>query len=143
MPYIPKHISSTINKAKMQRKPSGEQGNYNSAWHKVSINYRRANPLCEVCLVLGEMVDITPGDRKGCVDHMIPITRNGSMYNLGNLLALCKSCHDTKSILERDKVAPVPIYMDADGKIVPKDKGDVITWLAKQVQGKRTGDRGK
>ena len=105
MPYIPKYIQSSINKAKMMRKPSGEQGKYNSAWQKVSVNYRRANPLCEVCLVLGEMVDITPGDRKGCVDHMIPITRNGSMYNLGNLLALCKSCHDTKSILEKTSVA--------------------------------------
>lgn len=134
MPYISKGIGSTIHKAKMQRTPSGEQGSYNKAWQKVSVNYRRANPLCEVCLVLGEMVDITPGDRKGCVDHMIPITRGGSMYNLGNLLALCKSCHDTKSILEKLSVAPVPIYMDADAKILPKDKGDVIAWLAQQVK---------
>ena len=134
MPYIPKYIQSNINKAKMQRKPSGEQGNYNKAWQKVSVNYRRANPLCEVCLVLGEMVDITPGDRKGCVDHMIPITRGGSMYNLGNLLALCKSCHDTKSAFENSGVAPVSIYMDADAKILPKDKADVISWLAQQVR---------
>ena len=137
MPYIAKHIPSNINKAKMQRKPSGEQGNYDNHWRKVSVNYRRSNPLCEVCLALGELVDITPGDRKGCVDHMIPITRNGSMYNLNNLLALCKSCHDTKSILERTAVAPVPIYMDADAKIVPKDKADVIAWLAQQVRRSR------
>jgi len=71
------------------------------------------------------------------VDHMIPITRNGSMYNLNNLLALCKSCHDTKSIMERTAVAPVPIYMDADAKIVPKDKADVIAWLAQQVRRSR------
>ena len=138
MPYISKGIGSTIHKAKMQRTPSGEQGSYNNAWQKVSVNYRRANPLCEVCLVLGEMVDITPGDYKGCVDHMIPITRGGSMYNLGNLLALCKSCHDTKSILEKTSVAPVPIYMDSDAKILPKDKADVVSWLAKQVQRKRS-----
>jgi len=119
------------------RKPSGEQGNYNKAWQKVSVNYRRANPLCEVCLVLGEMVDITPGDRKGCVDHMIPITRGGSMYNLGNLLALCKSCHDTKSAFENSGVAPVPIYMDADAKILPKDKADVVIWLSQMVQRKK------
>ncbi len=138
MPYISKGIGSTIHKAKMQRTPSGDQGSYNNAWQKVSVNYRRANPLCEVCLVLGEMVDITPGDYKGCVDHMIPITRGGSMYNLGNLLALCKSCHDTKSILEKTTVASVPIYMDADAKILPKDKADVVSWLAKQVQRKRS-----
>ena len=134
MPYIPKYIPSNINKAKMQRKPSGEQGNYNSAWQKVSVNYRRANPLCEVCLVLGEMVDITPGDRKGCVDHMIPITRGGSMYNLNNLLALCKSCHDTKSIHEKTSIAPVSLHMDSDGKYIPADKGKVIAWLADKVR---------
>ncbi len=137
MPYISKGIGSTIHKAKMQRTPSGEQGSYNNAWAKMSKAYRRANPLCECCIVLGIMTDITPGDYKGCVDHMIPITRGGSMYNLGNLLALCKSCHDTKSILEKTSVAPVPIYMDADAKILPKDKADVVTWLAQMVQRKK------
>ena len=138
MPYISKGIGSTIHKAKMQRTPSGEQGSYNKAWAKMSKTYRRANPLCECCIVLGIMTDITPGDYKGCVDHMIPITRGGSMYNLNNLLALCKSCHDTKSILEKTSVAPVPIYMDADAKILPKDKADVVSWLAQQVQRKRS-----
>ncbi len=137
MPYISKGIGSTIHKAKIQRTPSGEQGSYNNAWAKMSKAYRRANPLCECCIVLGIMTDITPGDYKGCVDHMIPITRGGSMYNLGNLLALCKSCHDTKSILEKTSVAPVPIYMDADAKILPKDKADVVTWLAQMVQRKK------
>ena len=137
MPYISKGINSTIHKAKMQRRSSGEQGSYNNAWAKMSKAYRRANPLCECCIVLGIMTDITPGDYKGCVDHMIPITRGGSMYNLNNLLALCKSCHDTKSILEKTSVAPVPIYMDADAKILPKDKADVVTWLAQMVQRKK------
>ena len=42
MPYISKGIGSTIHKAKMQRTPSGEQGSYNNAWHKMSKSYRRA-----------------------------------------------------------------------------------------------------
>ncbi len=58
MPYISKGIGSTIHKAKMQRTPSGEQGSYNNAWHKMSKAYRRANPLCECCIVLGIMTDI-------------------------------------------------------------------------------------
>ena len=36
MPYISKGTSSTIHKAKLHRKPSGEQGNYNNAWAKMS-----------------------------------------------------------------------------------------------------------
>ena len=147
MPFIRKSTPSKIYKAKLQRKPTGEQGNYNSAWAKMSQSYRRANPLCECCLVRGIMTDITPGDYKGCVDHMIPITRGGSMYNLNNLLALCKSCHDTKSINEKTLIAPVSIYMDIDGKYIPANKSQVVAWLADKVrkrvevegEGSRTG----
>jgi hypothetical protein len=84
------------------------------------------------------MTDITPGDYKGCVDHMIPITRGGSMYNLNNLLALCKSCHDTKSINEKILIAPVSIYMDVDGKYIPANKSQVVAWLAKMVDTKKS-----
>ena len=136
MPYISKGTSSTIHRAKMQRQPSGHQDSYNNAWYLMSRKYRRANPLCECCLSNGTLVDITPGDYKGCVDHMIPITRNGSMYNLNNLLALCKGCHDTKSILERKGIAPVDLLVDADGKLIPADKGQVIAWLADKVKNK-------
>jgi 5-methylcytosine-specific restriction protein A len=134
MPFIRKSTPSKIYKAKLQRKPTGEQGNYNSAWAKMSRSYRRANPLCECCLVRGIMTDITPGDYKGCVDHMIPITRGGSMYNLNNLLALCKSCHDTKSINEKVSIAPVTLHMDSDGKYVPANKSQVVAWLADKVR---------
>ncbi len=134
MPYISKGTPSTIHKAKLHRKPSGLQSNYNNAWAKVSINYRKAHPLCECCLHLGTMTDITAGGYKGCVDHMIPITRNGSMYNLDNLLALCKGCHDTKSQFESKGIAPVPTRLDMDGKVVPYDRQDVIKWLADKVK---------
>jgi hypothetical protein len=40
--------------------------------------------------------------------------------------------------LEKLSVAPVPIYMDADAKILPKDKADVIAWLAQQVRRKKS-----
>jgi hypothetical protein len=79
------------------------------------------------------MTDITPGDYKGCVDHMIPITRGGSMYNLSNLLALCKECHDYKSIEEGKGIPPVSIYMDSDGKMAPRNKVEVIAWLSKVI----------
>jgi hypothetical protein len=87
------------------------------------------------------MTDITPGDYKGCVDHMIPITRGGSMYNLNNLLALCKSCHDTKSIHEKASIAPVTLYMDSDGKYVPANKAQVMAWLVDKVR-KRSEEQG-
>jgi anti-sigma factor RsiW len=56
------------------------------------------------------------------------------MYNLKNLLALCKSCHDTKSVNEKGNIAPVNIHMDVDGKYVPADKAQVVAWLADKVR---------
>lgn len=136
MPYIKRGTQTLIHKANMARKPSGMQNNYDANWRKVSINYRRANPLCECCIVMGVMTDVTKGDRKGCVDHMIPLTKGGSMYNLNNLLALCKVCHDVKSIHEKQGRLPFDVTMDGDGKVVPCNKVDVVTWLAK-VRGRR------
>lgn len=141
MPYIRKQTASSIYRAKMVRTPSGEQGNYDNAWAKMSRAYRRANPLCECCIVRGIMTDITPGDYKGCVDHMIPITRGGSMYNLKNLLALCKECHDVKSSHERSGSIPVSMHMDIDGKYIPADKAEVIAWLVMAVE--RAQDRAR
>jgi hypothetical protein len=68
---------------------------------------------------------------------------------LKNLLALCKSCHDTKSVNEKGNIAPVNIHMDVDGKYIPADKAQVVAWLADKVrkrvevegEGSRTGQR--
>lgn len=30
------------------------------------------------------------------VDHIVPVSRGGARYELGNLMTLCKSCHDDK-----------------------------------------------
>ena len=132
MPYINKGTHTKINKANIPRRPSGLQENYDGNWRKVSENYRRANPLCECCLTLGVMTDVTKGDRKGCVDHMVAISQGGSMYNLNNLLALCKPCHDLKSIHEKQGRLPFTVLHDVDGKMYPSSKGDVVAWLAQE-----------
>lgn len=40
------------------------------------------------------------------VDHIRPLSRGGDHFDLGNLQALCKSCHSRKTARERR--APVP-----------------------------------
>ena len=132
MPHISRGTHTKINKATITRKASGLQQNYDGNWRKVSDNYRRANPLCECCITLGLMTDVTKGDRKGCVDHMVAISQGGSMYNLNNLLALCKSCHDLKSINEKQGRLPFTVMIDVDGMMYPLNKNDVVSWLAQQ-----------
>ena len=40
------------------------------------------------------------------VDHIMPAYRGGSLYDLANLQALCKSCHISKTASENTRVWP-------------------------------------
>jgi 5-methylcytosine-specific restriction protein A len=66
--------------------------NYNSpAWRKLSRAFRRTHPLCAQC------------DREGRIkqsqvtDHIIAIRDGGDVWDMNNLEALCKKCHDKKT----------------------------------------------
>lgn len=70
---------------------------YQSArWHRLSLQFRKANPLCAKCLKEGHT-------RLGqCADHVIPLVQwTGDPYAVSNLQTLCKSCHSKKTINER------------------------------------------
>ena len=137
MPTIPKATHSRLLKAKIQRQGSGMQDVYDSNWAKTSRTYRILNPLCEVCKAVGLLVDVTPGGYKGCVDHMVPVSLGGNLYNRDNLLALCKSCHDTKSNYERNGIGAFDIALDGDAKYIPKRREDVVAWLVTLTQRNR------
>ena len=84
-----------------KRKPferSKEKDNsvlYNSSqWRKYSKSFRFDNPLCVMCLEKGLAID------SEVTDHIVPINENGSIWDLSNLQALCKVCHNKKSIEE-------------------------------------------
>jgi 5-methylcytosine-specific restriction endonuclease McrA len=49
-----------------RRKTTGERG-YDAAWQEASKQYRRRNPLCVPCLLVGRVRAV------GCVDHIVPI----------------------------------------------------------------------
>lgn len=100
---------------------------YSKNKHKeLSNKYRKRNPLCEVCLHFGFLTDITPGRKKGSLDHIIPLTFGGSPDNPENLMGLCEgegSCHRKKSALENKYGrALIASKMDAAGNLIPIDR---------------------
>jgi 5-methylcytosine-specific restriction protein A len=69
---------------------------YQSArWHRVSTQFRKANPLCKRCLDVGKT------ERSEVTDHVIPLTvwvrQGGDPYDTANMQALSKSCHSVKT----------------------------------------------
>jgi len=66
-------------------------------WHKYSIQYRKLNRLCVICLREG-VTQISE-----CVDHIVPITEGGSVWDSDNHQALCIKCHNTKTKSEQKK----------------------------------------
>ena len=87
----------TLNKP---RKIKGYQGSNSQLYH--SYRWRKdreahllANPLCVLCLELDNRT--TPATVS---DHIIPISKGGSIWDWSNRQPLCKSCNAKKTALD-------------------------------------------
>lgn len=119
MPHLPR----PKRKPRRNRKPSGNQATYQGNWQQFSEWFRiNVHPLCQSCLASGRLVDITPGGRKGAVDHIIQVRDGGSERDGRNLMGLCKRCHDRKSALE-GRGLDIPHELNKDGDKVPTAEG--------------------
>jgi hypothetical protein len=132
MPFLP-NLRKPYKRGKAQPNKSQEEV-YNKNRHKeLSHKYRKRNPLCEVCLHYGILTDITPGKRKGSLDHIIPLHYGGSQDNPENLMGLCEgidSCHRRKSTLENKMDRPlIQSKLDASGNYVPLDRTQIYKYL--------------
>lgn len=76
------------------RKTTAEKG-YGSRWQKARAVYLHSHPLCVRCLAKGRYVKAT------VVDHIIPHRGDRKLFwDRDNWQALCKSCHDSKTMTE-------------------------------------------
>lgn len=68
---------------------------YNRQWQKASRSFLHSHPLCECCKAKGIYTKAT------VVDHIIPHRGNRELFwNRDNWQALCKQCHDKKTMTE-------------------------------------------
>lgn len=75
-------------------------------------------------------MDVTSG---GHIDHIVPIRKGGSRTDGRNLMTLCRTCHDIKTRLERDKDIVNPTGQDGEQYVRTEDKARLITLLTKYV----------
>ena len=71
---------------------------YTTRWKHVRAQaLARDKHLCRSCLAQGKAVSATE------VDHIIPTSQGGSMFDLSNLQSLCHACHELKTKRERGR----------------------------------------
>lgn len=76
------------------RVTSSKRG-YDSRWRRARKRFLAAHPLCESCKKSNLLVPAT------VVDHITPHRGNeGLFWDELNWQALCKSCHDSKTMTE-------------------------------------------
>lgn len=94
VPYSSRYCEEHRKLHKDEYRTSQEKG-YNSRWRKVRRIFLKAHPLCEMCRKEGRLVKAT------VVDHIIPHRGDQELFwDQNNFQALCKSCHDRKTMTE-------------------------------------------
>lgn len=74
---------------------SASRRGYDSTWKKARERFLKVNPLCVKCKETGSLV------RSTVVDHIKPHRGNKSLFwDESNWQALCKKCHDKKTMTE-------------------------------------------
>jgi 5-methylcytosine-specific restriction protein A len=83
------------NHSKLYERASASKRGYDSRWKKARKRFLKANPLCVECLKINRIVKAT------VVDHIIPHRGDKKLFwDENNWQALCKSCHDKKTMTE-------------------------------------------
>jgi 5-methylcytosine-specific restriction protein A len=89
---VPFGRCETHARQKDRARGSFRERGYNARWSRLSLAYRRAHPLCVLCLEAGRTVAAE------CVDHLQPISQGGDMFDETNLRSLCWACHSRITI---------------------------------------------
>ena len=84
----------------------GEEKTYKTyEWRRYSEQYRREHSECAACGT--ESV-------KTHLDHIIPVSSGGSMWDTRNHQTLCSSCHSRKTKREQDRSLPYRYNLDKE-----------------------------
>jgi len=102
--YCEKHRKLKQRQVDKKRGTSAERG-YNARWRKARKMFLKRNPLCEECKRNGK---ITPAT---VVDHIIPHKGDMNLFwDESNWQALCKTCHDRKTVIENGGFGNIELY---------------------------------
>ena len=94
MPYAALSHSRRLAAARQREpdnRPSACARGYDRRWRRVRAIYLSRHPLCERCKQHGWLRPAVD------VHHIKPIADGGDVYDLGNLEALCRTCHSQET----------------------------------------------
>lgn len=131
MPSLPRPTKRKYTQSK--RNPTGDQKFYGSQrWKDVRIVHISYEPLCQIHKGAGVLIDCTEG---APIDHIIPVRKGGAELDFRNLMTLCRSCHDMKTGLERNKDLIEPFNAHF-GYYYPSkaEKERLVTELSKYIR---------
>ena len=105
MPYRPK---SRKKQGRTERRKYRGKEYKTSEWRRYSEQFRRDNPECAAC-----------GTTEGTthLDHIIPVSDGGAMWDVRQFQTLCISCHSRKTKREQDN--PLPYRYNVDSEKIP------------------------
>ena len=94
VPYGQKYCDKHKGQHRNDRPTAAAKG-YSTRWQRARKMYLAAHPLCVRCLEEGRYVQAT------VVDHIVPHRGDQKLFwDESNWQALCKHCHDTKTMTE-------------------------------------------
>lgn len=85
-------------------------------WTKLSLAYRKDNPICEIHKHYGKV------EAAKDTDHVIRIHDHGAPYDKANLMAICKECHAIKTGKEQHELN-IDYELNDNNERIPTDKG--------------------
>ncbi len=94
--YCQQHKKVHQRRYDKQRGTSAQRG-YGANWRKLRKMVLARDPICEDPFGLHEKYNEVVSANE--VDHIIPL-KNGGTNEMGNLQALCRSCHSRKTAVE-------------------------------------------
>ena len=80
-------------KQRERPRQSAARRGYDRRWRRFRLWYLARNPLCESCKAKTPPLLLGATD----VDHVVPLACGGGRYDLSNLQALCRRCHQQKT----------------------------------------------
>jgi len=115
MPIRPKNSRKKAGRAE-RRVYRGEEKVYKTyEWRRYSEQYRRDNPECAAC----------GNTDKTHLDHIIPVSSGGAMWDTRNHQTLCNSCHSRKTKIEQSASMPYRYNLDKEKIPIKAHRGPV------------------
>lgn len=105
--------ASVDHRADARRRGTAAQRGYDAKWRRLSENYRKAHPLCEMCCAEDGL--ITPAT---LVDHIVPVDVRPDLRLVeANLQSGCAECNARKRVADAVKYATVRAKNEGRGGV--------------------------